>query len=62
MPDAIKLCKDCKYFSPDLVGPICAHPQAAVIDYVNGNDYQKACDAMRIHTCGPEGKLWEAAT
>ena len=70
----LKLCKDCRYFAPNvLIGPsssmdLCVHPSLITIDPVRGdrvyrNDlYSARPRVMRgIGKCGMDAELLEAA-
>ena len=70
----LKLCKDCRYFAPNvLIGPsssmdLCVHPSLITIDPVRGdrvyrNDlYSAGPRVMReIGKCDMDAKLFEAA-
>ena len=59
----MKLCKDCKYYqAPELEGQSanCLHPEAVIIDYVDGKDRPGYCEAQRHYgPCYQDAKLFE---
>jgi len=65
MPDEIKFCKDCKWMVPGIApyDAKCSQPSAASQSstYLVTGDLTSLvhCNAVRIHPCGAEAKLWE---
>ena len=64
----MKLCKDCKWAKLEGTNRLfrwkefmkCHHPSLIEKNAVDGKERTYYCGTMRIHTCGSEGKLWEA--
>ena len=60
----MKLCRDCKYFTPSLVDTQCQHPSnPRTVDYVTGESRAQWKGATIVRTvgdlCGPEARWFE---
>ena len=51
-------CQDCKHYRTTMVFDLCEHINSRYS--VAGKDDQHTTGHMRQHSCGPDGKLYEA--